>query len=196
MASRTFLTGLAVVIALTGTVAPAAAQKAGQSIKVSFGTVAGMEPTTLQSEAAKGAIVGGVLGYHVTKSRRSKSSKRWNAALGAAVGAGAKRSSEGDLSAILYTVDLGSSKIKVVTEQTEIRLGDCVAVEETKKGANVRRMDPAACGPIADDVQAEMMEEYVEEAEECLLAKDQLLAAETDEAMEMAATKVRILCGD
>jgi len=196
MHRRAILTGLAAVITMGWATAPLAAQKAGQSAKVSFGKVVEMQPTTLQSEAAKGAIVGGVLGYHVTKSNKSKSTKRWNAALGASVGRNARRASEGDLSAILYTVDLGSSKIKVVTEQTEIRLGDCVAVEELRGSANVRRMDPAACGPIAGELQEEMFEGYVEEAEECLQAKEQLLNAETDEAMERSATKVRILCGD
>ena len=37
-------------------------------------------------------------------------------------------------------------------------------------------------------------DELVEEAEECNAAKQELLAAESDEAAELASRKVRVLC--
>ena len=49
-----------------------------------------------------------------------------------------------------YTVRTGDgSAIQVVTDQTEIHLGDCVLVEETSNGATVRRKDPSMWGLYA-----------------------------------------------
>ena len=76
MLRRLSPTVLSTILVFTLHVGPLAAQKAGQSIKVSFGTVVDMQRTTLQSEAARGAIVGGVIGYHATSSKKSKSTKK------------------------------------------------------------------------------------------------------------------------
>ncbi|MCZ6831288.1 MAG: hypothetical protein O7F73_17195 [Gammaproteobacteria bacterium] len=52
-----------------------------------------------------------------------------------------------------YVIRTGEgSVITVVTDQTEIRIGDCVVVEETSKGANVRRSDPTMCEPASRQV--------------------------------------------
>ncbi len=62
---------------------PAQAQKAGQSTKISVGVVAKTERVDMQSDAAKSALVGGVIGYHTTSSKKSSSRKWRNAAIGA-----------------------------------------------------------------------------------------------------------------
>ncbi len=86
--------------------------------------------------------------------------------------------------------------MQIVTEQTEIRIDDCVIVEESGGRANIRRTALSACDvapqPIMNepDIQAELQEE----AAECTAAKDQLLNAETDEQMEFAVRKIQILC--
>lgn len=178
----------------------AEAQRSGQNASISIGVVQKVEDIDLQSQAApRGALVGGMLAYHTTGDRRSSSTKWGRAAAGAIAGGALARAAEGDLSGKLYTVDLGGGKmIQVVSDQREIRLGDCVVVEEAKGQANVRRADPSMCAPEAEAAvaSADVQEELQEEAAECLAAKDELLAAETDEQFQLARQKMNIFCND
>jgi hypothetical protein len=192
------IVGVVLVMAALTLASPSAhAQKAGQSAKISVGVVTATERVNMQSDAAKSAVVGGIIGYHTTSSRRSSSRKWRNAAIGAAALGAARRSGEGDLTGTLYTVELvGGSTMTIVSDQSEIRQGDCVTVEEVKGNANVRRVDPVMCEPETQDVVREVAGELQEEADECFEAKQELLAAENDKAVERAARKVKILCNN
>jgi hypothetical protein len=88
--------------------------------------------------------------------------------------------------------------IQVVSDQTEIRQGDCVIIEEAKDQANVRRADSSACQPesAAAVASPEVQEEFQEEAAECLAAKEAMLAAETEEEFNLAQRKMDIFCND
>jgi outer membrane lipoprotein SlyB len=188
-----------IVIAIVA--APVAeGQRAGQSASISVGTVTKVETIDLRSQnAPAGALVGGMLAYHTTGSKRSSTTKWGRAAAGAVAGGAIARAREGDLSGRLYTVDLGGGRtMQVVSDQTEIRQGDCVIVEQVKDQANVRRADPTACQPESADVLAspDVQEELQEEAEECLAAKEELLAAQTAEQFELAERKMAIFCND
>jgi len=178
----------------------AEAQRAGQNAKVSIGTVSKVETINLKSQAAPaGALVGGMLAYHTTGSNRSSTTKWGRAAAGAVAGKAIARAREGDLTGRLYTVDLGNGQsIQVVSDQTEVRQGDCVIVEEMKDQANVRRADPTACQPESAEVlkSADVQEELQEEAAECLSAKEEMLAAETTEQFDLAKRKMDIFCND
>jgi len=168
------------------------AQQKGQSAKISHGVVVGVEKVNLKNnDAAKGALVGGTIAYAST-SGGSSSKKRRNTALGATAGGllGRSPAEEGRL----YTVNTGSSTIQVVTDQTEIHMDDCVVVEETSQGANIRRVSPEVCNPGSQDVVDELEEEFQEEASECASAKTELAAAQTDEAFDRAMKKISILC--
>ncbi len=168
------------------------AQQKGQSAKVSHGYVVGVEKVKLKNnDALKGALVGGTIGYAST-SGGSSSKKRRNTALGATAGGliARKPAEEG----MLYTVNTGNSAIQVVTDQTEIHLDDCVVVEETSKGANIRRVSWEVCDPQSQDVVDALEGEFQEEALECSAAKEELAAAQTDEAVDRAMKKVSILC--
>jgi hypothetical protein len=170
------------------------AQQKGQSAKISHGVVVGAEKVKLKNnDALKGALVGGTIAYAST-SGGSSSKKRRNTALGATAGGllGAKPAEEG----MLYTVNTGNSTIQVVTDQTEIHLNDCVVVEETGQGANIRRMSPEVCNPQSQDVVDALEPEFQEEAAECVSAKAELSAAKTDAEFDRAMTKVSILCHD
>lgn len=190
---------VAVVLALAA-VPIAEAQKSGQNAKISIGVVTRVENINLQSQAAPaGAVVGGMLAYHTTGSKRSSTTKWGRAAAGAAAGAAIGRAREGDLSGKVYTVDLGGGQlIQVVSDQTEIRQGDCVIIEEVRDQANVRRADPVACQPASAPVMSSpaVQEELQEEAAECAAAKEELLAAETAEQFELARRKMAIFCND
>ena len=86
--------------------------------------------------------------------------------------------------------------MQIVTEQTEIRVDDCVIVEEAGGRANIRRTALSACDAAsqaimnAPDIQAELQEE----AAECTAAKEGLVNAETDDQMDFAVRKIKILC--
>jgi len=73
-------------------------------------------------------------------------------------------------------------------------MGDCVMVEETSQGANIRRADPAVCMPESKDAVADLEDEFKEEAAECAEAKQELSAAKTDAEVDRALMKVDILC--
>lgn len=194
-----FRSAILVTIVVAVIAAPAAqAQRPGQNAKISIGVVSKVENIDLRSQAAPaGAVMGGVLAYHTAGSKASSSTKWGRAAAGAIVGGAVARAAEGDLSGKLYTIDLGGGRMmQVVSDQTEIRAGDCVIVEEVKDNANVRRTDPTACQPKSAAVlaSADMQEEFQEEAAECLAAKEALLAAETPEQLAIAERKMNILC--
>lgn len=191
------ISGLVAIAAMTVAPSPVEAQKAGQSTKISVGVVAQTERVDMQSDAAKSALVGGVIGYHTTSSKKSSSRKWRNAAIGATAMGAARRAGEGNLTGTLYTVQLFDGSImKIVSDQTEIKKGDCVTVEQVKDNANVRRVDPVMCEPESQDVVQELEPELEEEAGECYAAKQELLNAEDDAAVERAARKVKILCNN
>ena len=170
------------------------AQKSGQSARITVGKVEQAQRVQLDSNAGKGALVGGALGWAAT--RNKSSSKQALGALGGAAAGGAiANRSQGDRSGMQYVIRTGQgSAITVVTDQTQIRVGDCVVVEETSKGTNVRRSDPTMCEPESSQVIAELEEEMQEEAQECDMAKQELLSATTAELLDIAQRKMQILC--
>ncbi len=184
---------IAAMITLLSAGFPALAQKSGQSATITLGIVEQMQQVTLQSTGGgKGALVGGTLGY-ASGSGKSKSKKRRNAIIGGAAGTALSRS--GTAPGMEYTVKVNDgSAIVVVSDQTQIQIGDCVSVEQSGDRANIRRQDPAACRPSSAHIIAEIEEELIEDASDCDLAKKQLLAATTAEELELASAKARILC--
>ena len=171
----------------------AVAQKSGQNVSIQVGVVQSAERVTLQSEGGgKGAVVGGALGY-ASGSGQSKSKKRRNALIGGA--AGAALSSSGQSQGMQYGVKLGDgSAIVVVSDQTEVQVGDCVTVEQSGDRANIRRQDPAACDPDYAEVIEELEDEFEEEATVCDMAKQDILNAKTTDEVELASAKAQILC--
>ncbi len=176
---------------------PSWAQTKGASVKIQHGTVVGARTVTIKSgqgNAAKGAIVGGTIG--LIANRNSSGKKRRQRAAGAAlVGGALGAASKKSQRAREVTVEInGGTMIKVVTDQMEIHRGDCVVVEESGGRANVRRVSETMCEPESQGVVEELRAEFQEEAAECVAAKEELLAAETDEAVDRAFRKLSILC--
>ncbi len=174
--------------------APAEAQKKGQSAKIQHGVVVKAERVDLtDSKNTQGALVGGTIGL-VASSGKSGKTKRRNTALSAAAGGliGSARSTT--QMGMMYTVEIAGGTVKVVTDQTEIHMGDCVVVEETSQGTNLRRVNAEVCNPAAAEVVAELQDEFVEEAEECAMARKELAAAKTDAEFDRALMKMDILC--
>jgi hypothetical protein len=187
-------TGFAALIALGG--GAALAQKAGQSAKVSTGLVERAERVDLQSEAGKGAIVGGTLGL-MSASGKSSGKKARNTIIGAGAGGALSSSSQGSRFGMAYTVRTGEgSAIRVITDQTEIRIGDCVVVEEAGGTANVRRVTSTMCDSASAKAREQVEESFQREAAECANAKQQLVDASTAEEVDLSRRKVEILCSD
>ena len=174
-------------------------QRAGQAITIQTGRVVAAQPVDLQSQAGRGVAVGGILGYAATSSRRGSSRRARNTILGAAAGGLIASTAQGSLSGMEYTVETGSgARVRVVTDQTEIRIGDCVNVEQAGRGtANVRRVSSALCEATASNtVDPDIRANMTESADLCLAAKERLLDAETDAQIEAAIRRVKILCDD
>ncbi len=177
----------------------AAAQRAGQSMSVQTGVVIAAQAVNLQSQAGRGAAVGGIVGYATTSSRRSSSRRARNTILGAAAGGAIASRAQGDLNGMQYTIETGpGSQIVVVTDQTQVRIGDCVNVEQAGSGtANVRRISDALCeAAFSNQVDDELQAYMSREADMCLQAKERMMEAETDEAFEIAMRRVKFLCDD
>jgi len=190
---------IAIVICLgllAAVAAPASAQKKGQSATIRHGVVVGVEQVDLKdSKATQGALVGGGLAFAYAKgSGKSSTERRRRTATGALVGGAIGAAASTTEMGMLYTVQVTGGAIQVVTDQTEIHMNDCVVVEETSKGANIRRVSPEVCNPAAADVVEDLQEEFQEEAAECAAAKAEVAAAETDEQLDRAMRKVSILC--
>jgi hypothetical protein len=174
--------------------ASAPAQKSGQSMQIQYGIVVGSTYVQEQSDAGKAALVGGAVGYGLTRNK-SRSTKAAASVAGAALAGGAKSKSEGSREARQYEVQTGSGTVLIISDQTEIQVNDCVIVENPgNTNANIRRVDSTFCDPASAEVVAELQDEIMEEAEECAASKRELAAAETDAAFDRALRKVEILC--
>ena len=172
----------------------ARAQKSGQSISITYGKVTASRDVQEQSNAAKGALVGGTIGY-AASNRKSSSQKRKGAAMGATTGALAANKAQGDRSAKEYTVQTHAGITVIISDQTEIIVGDCVVVENPGSNqANIRRVTQTYCESESAEIVSELAEEMMEEAEECLAAKKQLAAAESEAEFDRTIRKVEILC--
>ena len=187
-----------VILIIAVTESMAYAQRAGQSVTVRTGIVTDMKSVDLNDgNALGGALVGGAVGAALTRSSKSSGRRDRNAALGAVLGASKAASKTRPGRVYTVTTNEGTS-IQIATEQTEIRLDDCVFVEETAQGANIRRAEASACAPETQALleDPDVAGELREEAEECATAKQQLIDAETDAAVELALKKVQIFCYD
>ncbi|EED36817.1 conserved hypothetical protein [Luminiphilus syltensis NOR5-1B] len=174
------------------------AQRAGQSMSIQHGVVTASRMVDLNSGAVpKGALVGGSLGLISAKGKKS-SKKTRNALVGAIAGGAVAKGAQGDTRGMMYEVKLGGAAgaVQVVTDQREIRIGDCVAVERAGDTANVRRVSSAYCEQANEAAVAAVADESAEEADECYLAKTAVVEAATIEEAELAAMKMKLLCDD
>jgi len=190
------LGSLLVLVTLAMPGADTFAQRAGQSATIRTGTVTGMRSVDLNDgNALKGALVGGAFGAALTRSSKSSGRRDRNAAIGAVIGgaAAASKTQPGRI----YTVTTNEgTMIQIATEQTELRVDDCVYVEEAGGTANIRRAPATACAAETQAIMSDsdIVEELQEEAAECAAAKQELINAETDAALDRAARKIQLLC--
>lgn len=177
----------------------ARAQRAGQSATIRVGEVSGMRTVDLRDgNAVGGAVVGGAVGAALSGSSSSSRSRNRNAAIGAILGTAAARSQRTE--GRIYTVTTNDgTMIQVATEQTEIRIGDCVFVEESGGGTNIRRAPATACEPATQAMLKDdeiIRTELQGDATICFAARQELADAADDAAFDLAVRKVKLLCYD
>ena len=171
----------------------AEAQKSGQSMSIQYGVVVSSTYVQEKSDAGKAALVGGAVGYGLTRNK-SSSRKALGTATGAVVGGAAKSRSEGDREARQYEVRTQTGTVVIISDQTEIQVDDCVAVESAGKEANIRRVPDTYCDPASAEAVAAVQDEAMEEAQECAAIKEELAAATTQEEFDLALRKHSMLC--
>lgn len=182
------------VIAIAGckTVGP----RVGQKATVQFGVVTGAQEIELTSNAAQGALIGGMLGLATSiGGRQPSATTARNAIAGAAAGGVATGVSEGDRRGMQYTVRLmDGSSTRIVTDQREIREGDCVAVERVGNTGNIRRSPSSYCESENQEAVRSLEDHTSSEAVKCQSAKEELVDATTQEEVDIAKRKIELLC--
>ena len=115
------------------------------------------------------------------------------AAAGAGLGALVAKETAG--TAERFTVRLvNNSTIDIVLENQDVRVGDCVSVEQGTH-ANLRRVSSVLCStPASHPAYSSMNAETMRESSDCVAAKQELLKAATTEQTDIAYKKMRALC--
>ena len=170
------------------------AQKSGQSIQISYGVVVGSKYVQEKSDSGKAALKGGTIGLY--SARDKSSSTKWaSAAVGAGLASRNKARSEGSREAREYQVKTNTGVVVIISDQTEIQVDDCVQLENPgSTNSNIRRVAATFCAPDSAEVIADVQDEMLEEAQECVAAKQEVSTAETDEALDRALKKMSIFC--
>lgn len=173
------------------------AQKTGYNIAIQYGTVAASREVDLRSGAVPAsAMVGGVLGL-ASAGGKSSGKKARNAILGATATGAVASVAQGSQRGMMYQVEVGGgSLVQVVSDQRDIRTGDCVAVEKAGDTANIRRVSASYCDKAYGSAVKAVAGEARKDAEECGAAKQQLVDATTSQAADLAGRKVTLLCND
>lgn len=181
--------------------------------RVQYGRITNAVVITEQagSAATVGTFLGGGIGL-ASGSGQSGSNRALRTVGGAAAGRGIGNLA-GRTQAFEYTVLIGQQTVRVVSDQAGKRVGDCVAVE-TGQFSNIRLVPDARCNPPAAaprpapapapaaaprppaPAPAAVPAADQRAANACDQAKQQVLAAETDEAFSIAERRMRLLCGE
>jgi outer membrane lipoprotein SlyB len=199
---RTLL--IAAAVAAAGAVTPADAQ-----VRVQYGRITAVQPTTVNNTNAQtvGTLVGGGIGL-ATGSGQSGSNRALRGVGGAAVGRGVGNMA-GRSQAFEYTVLVGGTNtVRIVSDQAGKRVGDCVSIEQGQF-ANIRLVPDSRCAPrpaapapapakAAPAPAAAPAPEPadVQQATACDQAKQQVLAATSDDEFNVAERRMRLLCGE
>jgi len=167
---------------------------------VSYGRITAVNLVTQENRQAQtvGALVGGGIGL-ASGSGQSGSNRALRTIGGGFAGQQIGRMSS-NRQAFEYTILIGNSTTRMVTDEAGLRVGDCVAVERGGFN-NLRLVDDSRCGgsprsgsppprPQAPTQAA------VREASACEKAKEGLFAATDEASFDMAERRVRLLCAD
>lgn len=179
-----------------------AVEAAHAQTRVQYGRITNVQATTVTDSTSRnvGTLVGGGVGL-ATGSGQSGSNRALRTLGGAAAGRGVGTLA-GRSQAFEYTVLVdGTTTVRIVSDQAGKRIGDCVAVEQGQF-ANIRLVADSRCATRAPAAPAKAapapapVAADVQQATACEQAKEQVLAANTDEEFNIAERRMRLLCGE
>ena len=162
-----------------------------RQMSIRYGEIVRVSRIQTPSAVPAGAVIGGFTG--LVLGRNSNPGRQAAAGVGGALLGGLAASAlEGDRRSYQYRIRYSNgSETDYITENGFFREGDCVSVER-RDYANLRRVSSALCE--SPPRIREVIQKRETEANQCHDAKEQVLAAVTQEEIEQAARKVRILC--
>lgn len=166
---------------------------------IHYGRVSTEAPVDVKNHTGEGALIGGVFGamtsgvYHTGKTARNIG---LGSAIGAATGAGLEHFGEWRVKGTRFTIEsVEGETLHIITDQTGVRIGDCVAIEVIDKHANLRRVSDAYCEAAAGvGSDPHLKERAKQSAAACHQAKKALLQAKEGKDLEQAKLRVRALC--
>jgi hypothetical protein len=154
-------------------------------LSVRYGQITGIEVTTKESAVARNAIIGGVIGVIVDDS--------FSGALGGAT-AGFLVTSiiEGDRRVYLYTIRMSDDEnVAVAIERPDLAIGHCAALEQDGKHNNLRPVSSVHC----EKENSEQHQDHrLDIARKCKVARDQLSAGGSSQAIDQALHDMRAYC--
>lgn len=188
---RTLLILIGLGVMLLGACASSSGGSArGYELRIRYAEVVDVERVRMPSAAPAGAMVGGFTGLILA---RNKSTGRQVASGlgGAALGGLATKALEGERLGYSYKLQFADGNIsQFITEKGYLMRGDCVSVERGEY-ANIRRVSKPLC---ENGASKRIDQAAIRDAEQCHAAKEQLLAASSEEAIESASRKIAVLC--
>lgn len=143
----------------------------------------------MPSAAPAGAILGGFTGLVLTSGKSSRSQVAGSLG-GALLGGLETKALEGERLGYSYQLNYDDGTTKFITEKGYLQLGDCVSVERGVH-SNIR---PASSTLCESSPTKATDEKQMRAAQQCLAAKEQLLATSTAEQIDVASQKISILC--
>lgn len=184
----------ALVMTLAGCAStdPATGSSRNSLISVQYGTVENVQQVAMAPSYGASSVLGGALGL-LAASSGSTGTQVAGAAAGAGLGALIAKETAG--TAERFTVRLvNNNTVDIVLENQDIRIGDCVSVEQGNH-ANIRRVSSVMCStPATHPAYNAMNAETVRESSDCLTAKQELMNATTTEQTDIAYKKMRAFC--
>lgn len=162
-------------------------------LEVRHGFVVAREVLDEKSAVPAGAIIGGLIGL-ASGSGRSGSSKAKRAVGGAVVGGVIGNQVDRSRRQWVYTIRFpAGDEMQFVLDDDSLRTGDCAAVREGRQSTSVQYSSAYFCNRSESERVVEPNSDS-ESGELCAESKRQLLAAQTSEETELAERKVRLLC--
>jgi outer membrane lipoprotein SlyB len=192
-------------IVLAGTAAALAACAGGgdavspfalnQPVAVSYGTVESVTPVKVSPTGEiAGGVMGGLLGLALTAGH-SGGTMLLAGAGGALAGGLLGDQLQGGNTANQFSIQrTDGSTLQVTTEQRDLQVGDCVAIEQGRH-TNLRRTTAQLCEPSGVAAADERVAlEAQHDAQVCHDAKEDLLATQGAAAIKAATIRVQALC--
>jgi outer membrane lipoprotein SlyB len=170
----------------------------GTALSVQYGVVQRVEEVQADTNTGGGAALGGLAGLAVAAGTGGSRNQQLAGAAGGALLGGLianQRAANQQLKQHTVRLNNGTS-VAVITDHHNIAVGDCVAVEQGRH-ANIRRVSSVMCNDLADTrrpAYSSTHEANVREAAECEQAKQEVLNAKTEEAINLAHMRMRALC--